>query len=214
MRRMLLFALLITAIWVGACAAPPPATDFANPVVSLKRVEVQSYFAPPWTGWPAAPPTPTPPPAGTPAAQYVPFPGSISVPMVLAFVWDINNPNDAAVTLEQLKFSVELEAAPMKPGEYFALNTPIAYEKQTIPGKTTNQVRVVTVLDSAVVPGALAVAYGQRIGTLGLSGAALVQNWWTNIGDFKFGVRASGGTADFTSGPNKKTVPFEGKFPK
>ena len=102
----------------------------------------------------------------------------------------------------------------MKPGEFFALATPIVYEKQTIPAKTTNQVRVVTVLDSAVVPGTLGVAYGQRLGALGLTGAALVQNWWANIGDFKFGIKASGGTADFTSGGTKKLVTFEGKFPK
>ena len=213
MRNISLFMLLLVALLVGACSAAPAAMEWKDPVLTLKQVQVQSYFPAPWAGWPAAPPTPTAPASG-PAAQYVPFPGSISVPMVLAFVWDINNPNDQSVTLEQLKFTVEFEAAPAKPGEYFSLATPIAYEKQTIPGKTTNQARVVVVLDSAVVPGNLAVTSGQRIGTLGVSGAALVKDWWANVGDFKFGIKASSGTADFSSGATKKLVTFEGKFPK
>ena len=188
--------------------------EFKDPTVKLNRVEVQSYFAPPWAGWPGPVPTPTPPPAGTPAAQYVPFPGAISVPLVLAFVWDITNTNDQSVTLEQMKFTVEFEAAPMKPNEYFALATPIAYEKQTIPPRTTNQVRVVTTLDSAIVPGNLAVTSGQRLGALQLTGPQLVQNWWTNIGDFKFGIRLSAGTADFKPAVGAaKIVTFDGKFP-
>lgn len=215
MKKPLWLAVLLVAVGVSACSSATPApTELKNPTFALKQVMVQSYFAPPWAGWPAAVPTPTPPPAGTPAAQYVPFPGAISVPLVLAFVWDIENPNDMPVTLEQMKFTVEFEAAPSKPGEFFALNTPIAYEKQTIPAKTTNQVRVVVVLDSAVVPGNLAVTSGQRMLALGLSGATLVKDWWTNIGDFKFGIKATGGTADFSSGAMKKLVTFDGKFPK
>jgi len=144
----------------------------------------------------------------------VPFPGTISVPLVLAFVWDVNNPNDSSVTLEQMKFTVEFEAAPSKPGEYFALNTPIVYEKQTVPGKSTNQVRVVVVFDSAVIPGNLAVTSGQRMSALGLSSTTLIRDWWTNIGDFKFGIRASGGTADLVLGSTTKVISFQGKFPK
>lgn len=143
-----------------------------------------------------------------------PFPGTISVPMVLAFIWDISNPNDVPVTIEQMKFTVEFEAAPSKPGEYFALSTTIVQEKQSLPGKATNQVRTVVVLDSAVVPGNLAVTSGQRLGALGLTGATLVKDWWTNAPDSKFGIKATAGTADVTMGGAKKVVTFEGKFPK
>jgi hypothetical protein len=214
MKRFFFLILLGLIIGLTACAtATPVTTELKNPTIVLNKVEVQSYFPAPWAGWPGAVPTPTPPPAGTPAAQYVPFPGTISVPLVLGFVWDINNPNDAPVTLDQMKFTVEFEAAPSKAGEYFALATPIVYEKQTIPSKTTNQVRAVVVLDSAVVPGNLAVTSGQRLGALGLSGATLVRDWWANIGDFKFGIKATGGTADMTVGGAKKVVTFDGKFP-
>lgn len=215
MRRIVVSALGLLALVLGACSVgQAPSGAFNAPGVTLRQVIVQNYYAPPWAGWPAAPPSPTPPPAPTPAALYVPFPGAISVPLVLAFVFDVNNPNDQPVTLERLQFDMAFEAAPMKPGEYFTLNHPIADERQTIPGKTTNQVRVVSAIDSAVVPGNLAVTSGQRLGTLGLTGAALVQNWWTNIPDMKFGIKVAGGTADFSSGTAKQVVPFEGKYPR
>ena len=215
MKKVFLLVVLLVVLSACSPAAPAPA-ELKNPTITLNQVQVQSYFAAPWAGWPAAIPTPTPPPAGTPAAQYVPFPGAISVPMVLAFVWDINNPNDAPVTLERMQFTVEFEAAPSKAGEYFALATPIVYEKQTIPAKTTNQVRAVVVLDSAAIPGNLLVTNGQRLSALGLSTKTntLLQDWWANVGDFKFGIKASAGTADMTVGGAKKVVTFEGKFPK
>ena len=215
MRRIRLSILGLLAVALGACAVgQAPSGAFTAPTVSLRQVIVQNYYAPPWAGWPAAPPSPTPPPAPTPAAVYVPFPGSISVPLVLAFVFDINNPNDQTVMLERLQFDMAFEAAPLKPGEYFTLNHPIADERQSIPGKTTNQLRVVSAIDSAVVPGNLAVTGGQRLGALGLTGAALVQNWWTTIPDMKFGIKVVGGTADFSSGATKQVVPFEGKWPR
>ncbi len=215
MQRTILFVFLFAALMLAACApAQPPAGDLKDPTVALRQVIVQNYYAPPWAGWPAAPPTPTPNPSVITPTVYIPFPGTISVPIVLAFVFDVNNPNDQPVTLERLQFDMAFEAAPMKPGEYFNLNHPIADDRQTIPGKATNQVRVVTAIDSAVVPGNLAVTSGQRLGALGLSGATLVQNWWTNIPDMKFGIKVSGGTADFASGTTKKLVTFEGKFPK
>ena len=214
MRRFLCLSLALLSVWLMACDASQTSTEFKDPKLTLKRVEVQSYFAAPWAGWPAAPPTPTPNPNLTTTVQYTPFPGAISVPMVLAFVWDVENPNDQTVSLEQLKFTVEFEAAPSKPNEYFAVNTPIIYEKQFIPAKATNQVRVVTVMDSSVIPGNLLVTSGQRLVSIGFTNTTkLVQDWWANIGDFKFGVKASAGTADFKSATGQsKIVTFDGKF--
>lgn len=216
MKKVFLFGLLLVAVVaLSACAsATPAATELKDPTITLNTVQVQGYFAPPWAGWPGAVPTPTPNPSVITPTQYIAFPGTISVPLVVAFVWDVNNPNDATITLDQMKFTVEFEAAPSKPGEYFALATPMVYEKQSIPGKATNQIRSVVVLDSAVVPGNLAVTSGQRLGSLGLSGATLVKDWWTNIPDSKFGIKATAGTADVTMGATKKVVTFTGKFPK
>lgn len=213
MRNTFLVSMLIAFTLVACAPTQPVSTDFKPPIVTLKQVTVQNYYAPPWAGWPASPATPTPNPAASTQTQYIPFPGTISVPMVLAFVFDVENPNDQPVTLQRLQFDMAFEAAPMKPGEFFTLNHPIADDRQTIPAKTTNRVRAVTAIDSAVVPGNLAVTAGQRLNALGLSGAALVQTWWTNIPDMKFGIKVTGGTADFTSGTANKVVAFEGVWP-
>lgn len=155
------------------------------PEVKLERVEVASYF------------------------PYAPPPAR--VPLVLGFIYNVSNPNLQQVTLEELKFTVSFEG---KPGEYFALNTPIVYEKMHIPGQTTNQLRVTTVLDSLTVPGNLAVTSGKRVTDLGLKPGDMVKNWWEKIGDFSFGIKVGEGVAMFEGAGGSMVVPFEGTFPK
>ncbi|MBI5167006.1 MAG: hypothetical protein HY998_04605 [candidate division NC10 bacterium] len=190
MRKALLIImalLLLTGASIVGCAAPPtkPEVGLQTPKVELARVEVAGYF-------PYAPP-PT------------------RVPLVLAFIFTINNSNDFKVMLEDMKFTVSFEAAP---GEYFALITPMVYENMYIPPKTTNQLRVVAVLDSAVAPGTLALTSGHRLLALGLKPPDVVKTWWENIGDFAFGIKVTEGTASFTSDQGSTLATFEGQFPK
>lgn len=156
------------------------------PQVKLERVEVASYF-----------------PYAAPPAR---------VPLVLGFVYNITNPNDfQRLTLEEMKFTVSFEA---KPGEYFALNTPVVYETMHIPGGTTNQLRVTAVLDSLIVPGNLAVTSGTRVIALGLKPGDVVKEWWEKIGDFPFGIKVSEGVAIFASPSGSLLVGFEDTFKK
>src|SRR5574341_1306796 len=147
--------------------------------------------------------------APTPTPQV---PVAVRVPLNLAFVFDLENPNDVAVTLDQMKFTVELEAKPDAPGEYFALASPNVYDRQSIAAKSTSTLRVIVVLDSAIVPATLTVAYGQRMAEKKLNANNLVNFWWDKIQDFGYGIKVTGGTADF--GPAKQLVTFEGKWPK
>jgi hypothetical protein len=171
---------------VAGCASMPGANGSAQPPqVKLERVEVASYF------------------------PYAPPPAR--VPLVLGFVYSVNNPNAFTVALEEMKFTVFFEG---KPGEYFALNTPIVYETMHIPGKTANQLRVTVVFDSLIVPGNLAVTSGRRVTDLGLKPGDLVKDWWEKIGDFSFGVRVGEGVAMFAGPGGSMVVPFEDTFPK
>ncbi len=179
-------AILLVMLAITGCASMPGAGGAAQPPqVKLERVEVASYF-----------------PYAAPPAR---------VPMVLGFIYNLNNPNDYPVALEEMKFTVSFEA---KPGEYFALNTPTVYERMSIPGKTTNQLRVTAVLDSLVAPGNLAVTSGTRVTALGLKPGDVVKDWWEKIGDFSFGIKVSEGVAMFTSPSGNMVVPFEDTFPK
>jgi len=175
--------LLVTLAVAGCATMPGGGGAVQAPQVRLERVEVASYF----------------PYAVAPAR----------VPLVLGFIYNIRNPNDVPVALEEMKFTVSFEA---KPGEYFALNTPTIYERMSIPGKTANQLRVITVLDSMVVPGNLAVTSGTRVTNLGLKPGDVVKDWWEKIGDFSFGIKVSEGVALFNGA--SMVVPFEDTFPK
>lgn len=185
-QNRLRIVLLLVTLAVAGCATMPMAGGPAQPPqVKLERVEVASYFAY------AAPPA--------------------RVPLVLAFVYNVSNPNDFPVALEEMKFTVSFEA---KPGEYFALNTPVVYETMHIPGKTTNQLRVTVVLDSLIVPGNLAVTSGTRVIALGLKPGDVVKDWWEKIGDFPFGIKVSEGVAMFASPSGGLLVAFEDTFQK
>jgi len=184
MRKALLMAIIVAFMTSVGVTGDATAAKLQTPTVELERVEVQSYF--PYAEKPAR------------------------VPLVLAFVFKITNPNNFTVGLEDMKFTYGLEA---KPGEYFDLNTPTEYNVTFIPGKTTNQLRVVSVLDSMVVPSTLAVAHGHRIQALDLKISDVVKMWWEQIGDFSFGIRVTEGVASFISKEGGVLVTFEGKFP-
>jgi hypothetical protein len=185
MRKALLMGMIIMAVPGWGVIGEATAAKLQTPTVELERVEVQSYF--PYAEKPAR------------------------VPLVLAFIFKITNPNTFKVGLEDLKFTYGFEG---KPGEYFDLNTPTVFDTMSIPGKTTNQLRVVSVLDSMVVPSTLAVASGFRIQALELKIPDVVKMWWEQIGDFSFGIRVTEGVASFTSEQGDALATFEGTFPK
>ncbi len=203
MRQILSISLLILVAISGmACAATPtPLPELKAPTVALNRVEVASYFP-----YPAIPPTPTP----------APNPLALNIPLVLAWVFDVNNPNPYAVTLTKLQFATDFEAAP---NEYFGLNTPIVTDAMAIPGGATNQVRVTVVYDTAAAGRVLAVTGGARLQALKLNTNDVIYKWWNapanpTAAGIGYGVRASQGTAEFNSEKGNKIVQFDGKFPK
>lgn len=205
MRKITLVILLgLLVIGVAACAtapAAPAATEFKSPTVSLNRVEVAGYFP-----WPAPPPTPTPAPSVS----------TLNIPLVLAYVFDVSNPNGSTVTLKTLKFASDFEAAP---NEFFTLNTPMSNDSMSIPAGATNQLRVTAVYNTAQVFTSLAVTGGARLKALSLNPGDVITKWWTAPGNatdagLGYTVRASTGTAEFTSVKGTTVVTFEGKFPK
>jgi hypothetical protein len=188
MRRLSrsLLGIVIAAVALGGCASMEAGMDGApaQPQVKLERVEVASYF------------------------PYAPPPAR--VPLVLAFVFQVANPGGQTVTLEEFRFSYAFEAK----GEFFTLHSPALYDTIHIPPRTTNTVRVVSVLDSAIVPATLAVTQGFRLQELGLKGPDVVKEWWEKIGDFAYGIRVSEGVATFQTPRGASLVAFQDAFPR
>lgn len=183
---MSLVGIVVAAAVLGGCASMEAGMDatMAQPEVKLDRVEVASYF------------------------PYAPPPAR--VPLVLAFVFNVTNPSGETVTLEELRFAYAFEAK----GQYFTLNSPAVYDTIRIPAKTSSMVRVVSVLDSAIVPATLAVTQGFRLQELGLKGPDVVKEWWEKIGDFPYGIRVSEGVATFATPKGSTLVSFQDFFPK
>ena len=167
-------------------AAKPaaPAVKLQPPKITLERVEVAAYF------------------------PYAPPPAR--VPLAVAFIFNISNPNSVTIAQDDMKFTYAFEA---KPGEFFDLNTATVYETTLVPAKATTQLRVVSLLDSLVVPGNLAVTSGTRVQALGLKPPEVVKEWWEKIGDFPFKIRVTEGVATYSAGKANLLATFEGTFP-
>jgi hypothetical protein len=178
---------LAVLLALGGCATMEAGPDaaMARPEVKLERVEVASYF-----------------PYAAPPAR---------VPLILAFVFNVTNPGSRPITLEELRFAYGFEA---KPGQFFVLNSPAVYDTVHIPARATNTVRVVSVLDSAIVPATLAVTQGFRMQALQVRAPDLVKAWWETIGDFPYAIQVSEGVATFTAGRGSTLVTFEHTFRK
>jgi len=186
MRRIWCSLIISTlAVWgLTICYPGLLLAEDAKPKVTLERVDIQSYF--PWTDLPAR------------------------TPLALGYVFNIENPGESNIKLDNFKFTTFFEAAP---GEYLSITTPTTYDTVFFPPHTVSQYRVVDVLDSFTINLSLAVANAQKIQDLNLNRADVIKNWYTKIGDFAFGIKVGEGMAVFSSEKGDIFVPFEGKFP-
>ena len=188
MRRLFLILFMIAVTVWGLTACKPgllPTDEAGKPKVMLERVEVAGSF--PWADSPAR------------------------IPLALAFVFNINNPSGYNIMLDNIKFAFSFEVSS---DSYVELNVPVSYDRIYFPPDTTSQYRMVSILDSAVVMGKLAVIQGAKLQTLNLKPADVLKNWYEKIGDFSFGIKVYEGMAVFLTDKGDVFVPFEGKFPK
>ncbi len=187
--RKVLFVLMMVALAVwGLTACKPgllPTRETGKPMVTLERVEVAGSF--PWTDLPAR------------------------TPLILAFVFNINNPSGYNIMLDNMKFAYSFE---VNPNYYIEMNVPVSYDRIYFPPNTTSQYRIVNTIDSAVVIGKLMVTQGAKLQSMDLKPMDVLKNWYAKIGDFAFGIKVGEGMAVFSTEKGDVFVPFDGKFPK
>jgi hypothetical protein len=162
-----------------------------TPVVKLERIEVASYW-------------------GYNLDGILDKDGNLTAgrrgsPLVLSFVFAVDNQNSFKIMLDEIKFAVSFEDA--------EVNTLAYYDDNFIPAKTMDHFRVTGVFDALVVQGNPNVRQSKVREEKKLSQADLVKAWWMGIGDFNFPISVMG-SAVFV-GPDGKSmmVPFEGTFP-
>jgi hypothetical protein len=189
---ILLSLVVAVALFSGCAMAPTPSEkNFKEPVIALSHVEVPYYVGYYYFSSKVEP---------TKGAA-----GNYGAPMAMAFIFDITNPNDYPVKMDNLKFSVLFED--------FEVNTVGSSETMWIPAGKTNQLRVQAMFDTRqtlltlLLPGAL------QLKEKGLSPWDALEKWWTGAPDFAFDVHATEGSAVFNADGIVKVVAFEASFP-
>ena len=182
---------LIVLAFFSGCATMPTASNFMAPKVTLSYVEVPYY-----TGyWYYA--KKTEPTKGT-AGDY-------GAPMMLAFIFQIENPNPYPVKMEELKFTVLFDD--------FEVNTVGSTEAQWIPAGKTNQLRVPAMFDTRQTLLTLLLPGAMKLKEKGISPWDALEKWWTGAPDASFPIGVSGGAAVFKAGDITDVVAFEATYP-
>ena len=191
---LLFLSLVMIVALLSGCAgmqAKPSEANFQAPVVALSHVEVPYYVG------------------------YYYISNKVEVtkgkqdnygaPMVMAFIFEIENPNKFPVMMNGFQFSVLFED--------FEVNTVSSPETMWIPAGKTNQLRVPAIFDTRQTLLTLLLPGAMKLKEKGISPWDALEKWWTGAPDFSFPVSATEGSAIFNAGGLVKVVPFEAVFP-
>lgn len=194
---MIFIGLAVTAAFLAGCAgmsSKASSTNFKNPEVALNHVEVPSYFGYWFYNNKVQPTNPK-------EAK----PGNNGAPLIYAFIFNVKNPNDFPVLMDNLKFTVALEG--------FELNTVGSIEEIWIPGGKTTQLRVPCVLGVWEAFMSLGVVGGVQLKAMNKAPWDMLEKWWTTAPDFSFPVEVRDGSAVFKADGITKVSAFKAKYP-
>jgi len=191
---LILLSLVMAVALLSGCAgmqAKPSEANFQAPAVMLSHVEVPYYVG----------------------YYYISNKvevtkgkkGNYGAPMMMAFIFEIENPNKFPVMMEGFQFSVLFED--------FEVNTVSSPETMWIPAGKTNQIRVPAIFDTRQTLTTLLLPGAMKLKEKGISPWDALEKWWTGAQDFSFPVTATEGSAIFNAGGIVKVIPFEAVFP-
>ena len=191
---LILLSLVMAVALLSGCAgmqAKPSEANFQAPAVTLSHVEVPYYVG------------------------YYYISNKVEVtkgkksnygaPMMMAFIFEIENPNKFPVMMEGFQFSVLFED--------FEVNTVNSTETMWIPAGKTNQIRVPAMFDTRQTLLTLLLPGAMKLKEKGISPWDALEKWWTGAPEFSFPITAAEGSAIFNADGIVKVVPFEAVFP-
>mgnify|MGYP003572264423 FL=1 len=187
-----LVVMMMAALLVGCAGMQKPSeSNLKDPVITLSHVEVPYYVGYYYFGNKVEP---------TKGKA-----GNYGAPMMMAFIYEINNPNAYPVLLDGFTFSVLFDD--------FEVNTVSSPEAMWIPAGKTNELRVPAIFDTRQTLLTLLLPGAMKLKEKELSPWAALEKWWTGAPDFSFPVTASEGSAVFSAGGVTRVVPFMATFP-
>ncbi len=186
--------ILVVASFLSGCAgmmAKPTEQTFKAPIVTLDSMEVTHF----WGYWFfASTVTPTKGAAG-----------NYGAPLALAFIFNVENPNDFPVMTDSLKFSVSFEE--------FELNSLSAMETVWIPPGKTNQIRVPAIFDVQLARLNLMLASAMKLQERKVDALTQLEKWWTGVSQFAFPIHVTDGVAVFKADNLTKVSSFKATYP-
>ena len=184
---------VITALLAGCAGmmAKPTQKNFKAPMVTLDSMEVVHAFG----YWYYSKKVQT----------TKGKPDNVGAPLELAFIFNIENPNDYPVKMENLKFTIAFEE--------FDLNTVSSTETMWIPAGKTNQIRVYAHFDVRQSLLSLLVTGGFKLKAKGTNAWAQLEEWWTEIPEYSAPIHVKGGAAIFKADGLIQVATFEATFP-
>ena len=188
-------SIFVAAAMLAGCGGmkiTPTEKNFTNPVVTLSHVEIPYY-----TGYYYFS-NKVEPTKGTA--------GNYGAPMSMAFIFDIENPNEYPIQLDGFKFSVNFEE--------FEVNTVNSPETMWIPAGKTNQIRVLAMFDTRQTLLTLLLPGAMKLGERKMSPWQVLEKWWTGAPDFSFPVYVKEGAAIFKADGLTKVITFKATFPE
>jgi LEA14-like dessication related protein len=184
--------MFLSGAWLMGCTSKPSEENFKTPVVMLDSMEVAHAFGY-WYFSNKVKPT-----KGNP--------DNVGAPLDLAFTFNIENPNNYPVSIENLKFTIAFEE--------FDLNTVSTNATQWIPPGKTNQVKVHAHFDVRQSLLSLLVTGGFKLKEQDTNAWAALEKWWTKIPEYEVPVHVKEGSAIFKTNGLTKVATFSGTFPK
>ena len=186
------FSVVVLGTFLLACATAPTPTkkDFQAPVVTLNSVEMPYY-----TGWWYYDVKVQPTKGNA---------GKYGAPLALAFVFDIQNPNEYPVMMDGFTFTVAFDG--------IDVNTVNSLETQWIPAGKTNQVRVMAITDARAALLSLLVTGGFKLKERETNVWAQLENWWLAAKDYSLSIEVKEGAAIFKADGVMNVASFSGKF--
>ncbi|MGD2029483.1 MAG: hypothetical protein PVG86_06035 [Desulfobacterales bacterium] len=175
----------------GEMTAKPTEQNFKMPVVTLDSMEVAHAFGY-WYFSKKVQPT-----KGKP--------DNVGAPLELAFIFNIENPNEYPVKMENLKFTIAFEE--------FDLNTVSSTETMWIPAGKTNQIRVYAHFDVRQSLLSLMVTGGFKLKEKGTNAWDQLEKWWTEIPQYIVPIHVKGGSAVFKADSLIQVATFNATFP-
>ncbi len=193
MKKNLLIALLLFGMGfvVTSCVTvqiKPTEANFKAPVVRLESFDVQQfdgywYFS----------------------KEVKPSKGSTGnrgAPLVMSFLFRIENPNPYQILVEGIKFTVAFD-------KDFDLVTVSNQDAFWIPAGKTNEVRATTMITVRSALIWLQVTGGPGLKSRGWSPWQALERWWTGVPDYAVPVTVHEGVFTFKADGVVKVLPFE-----